>query len=164
MSSKGKAIGERNGIRIYTRLTAKKPLRSSTTLKIPKKQGLNKADFNQKYLNKVKGKKLYSTLKTRKPINKISVKQRERNKQWNETTDNKCVATGFICQWCGKPGKRDGNINSLTGHHIIKRRYRIDTRENCYIAHWQPCHDFIEIHSIDVRVYPNKEAYDNRQI
>jgi hypothetical protein len=132
MKNRGKAIGERNGLKIYTRLTTKKPLRSSTALKSHKK------------------------------INSISAKQRERNKNWREITDKKCVDTGFICQWCGEYGKRDDDFNPLDGHHIKKRRYMIDTYENDFICH-RLCHQFIEDNGIKVEVYSNKIAYDNRQ-
>lgn len=99
-------------------------------------------------------------LKARKRLNPISDKQRERNALWKEITDQKAKDLDYICQWCGLPGKRDYGYAHLDGHHTIKRRYRIDTPEICYVCHQIGCHPFIEEHNIDVRIYPNKKAWE----
>ena len=87
-------------------------------------------------------------------INPISDKQKEKNKQWKAITDRKVKDLNNICQWCGRFGWL------LDGHHIIKRRYGIDTYENCYICH-RLCHGFIEDNNVDVRIYKSKEEYED---
>ncbi len=103
-----------------------------------------------------------SGLKAKKQINKISKKQAERNKLWSEITNQKIELTGHRCQWCGKLGQRTGTDNFLSGHHILKRRYHVDTLDCCYIAHWITCHQFIETHNIDVRKYKTKAEWEKR--
>ena len=89
----------------------------------------------------------------------ISDKQRAKNAHWNEVTISKCYEVGFICQWCGQPGQRNDNtrFDYLDGHHIIKRRFNIHTKENCYIVHRAPCHGEVDI--TDVLQYPNREVW-----
>jgi len=106
-------------------------------------------------------------LKAHKRLNPVSPKQAAVNELWHEVTDQKAAELGFICQWCHEPGQRD-NPNRifppmayLDGHHIKKRRYADHTKKNCYIAH-RLCHIFIETHNIDVRIYPDEEAWENR--
>jgi len=98
-------------------------------------------------------------------LNPKSDKQRAKDKHWNEVTDERCYETGFICLWCGRPGQRNDytHFDYLDGHHIIKRRFNIHTTENCYPVHRAPCHGFIDDNNIDVREYPNKEVWENRQ-
>ena len=95
----------------------------------------------------------------RSPLRKISKKQAEKNKLWKLITITKAINLGYICQWCGKKGRFDGSMNSLSGHHIIKRSQgRLDTDENCYVCHWL-CHQFIDDNSIDVSKYPSEEVW-----
>lgn len=103
-----------------------------------------------------------SVLKSKKHINKASERQKERNRIWSEVTNQKITDLNFHCEWCGRLGQRTGTENFLSGHHIIKRRFRIDTYENCYISHWITCHSYIENNGIDVRIFPNKLAWENR--
>lgn len=96
-----------------------------------------------------------------KRLNPMSDKQREKNEHWNDITLEKCAETGFMCFWCGRPGQRNDNtrFDYLDGHHIIKRRHNIHTKKNCYPVHRTPCHGEIEDNNIDVRQYPNREAW-----
>lgn len=103
-------------------------------------------------------------LKTKRNINKVSQKQRERNKNWSEVTNQKIIELGYRCQWCGGLGQRTGTMNFLSGHHIQKRRYHNDDISNVYICHWLTCHCFIEQNSIDVSVYKNKLEWENRYV
>jgi len=98
----------------------------------------------------------------------ISEKQRAKNAHWKEVTDRKAEDLGYICQWCGLVGSRvlDDDWAHLDGHHVIKRRYNVNTPENCYVCH-RLCHQFIggenpEHTPIDVRVYPSKKAWEAR--
>jgi hypothetical protein len=121
-----KAIGERNGLKIYSTLKAK------------------------------------TGLKAKKPINKITEKQKTRNKVWSENTNKRIIELDYTCQWCGKKGQRTGTLNFLSGHHIEKRRFNNDDISNVYVAHWITCHQFIEQKSIDVRIYKNKKEWEQR--
>ena len=101
----------------------------------------------------------------RMPIKAKSDKQRAKDRHWKETTDIKANALGFKCQWCGGLGVRIWNENPweyLSGHHILPRRFNIHTYDNCYICHELPCHNLIENNNVDVRVYPNKNAWETR--
>lgn len=106
-------------------------------------------------------------LKRHKRINPISLKQAAINELWREATDEKAEELDYICQWCHEPGQRDnpGRIFNpgayLDGHHIKKRRYADHTKGNCYVCH-RLCHYFIETHIIDVKIYPDEEAWANR--
>jgi len=93
-------------------------------------------------------------------IKPISDKQRQKNAHWKQITDEKCAELNYVCQWCGQRGHRlEQGFQILDGHHIIKRRYNIHTKENCYICHRAPCHREIEDNNIDVNQYPNREAW-----
>ena len=118
-------------------------------------------EMNRTALKRKTPLKSSTPLKARKRLNPISDRQRERNAKWKKITDQKALNLNHICQWCGKLGRRDDPFNPLEGHHIIKRSYRIDTWENCYLCH-RLCHSFIEDNSIDVREFPNKKAWENR--
>lgn len=103
-------------------------------------------------------------LKTKTPMKLITPKQKEKNKNWRQITDELCEEEHYICRWCGLVGTRDFNdLNRLEGHHIIPRRYNIHTRENCYPSHNQTCHDFITDNSIDVSVCKTKVEWENRE-
>ena len=99
-------------------------------------------------------------LKANKPMKLITPKQQKINHNWAKVTEQRTIEEKNICQWCKQPGNRSG-WNPLTGHHIIKRRYNIHTKDNCYVVHWNE-HQYIENNSIDVSVYPNKEAWEKR--
>jgi hypothetical protein len=96
-------------------------------------------------------------LKAHKGLNKVSEKQRAKNKAWKKVTEQKAHALGYICQWCLCPLQQH-LIKRIDGHHIIKRRYNIHTIDNCYIVIGE-CHSFIEDNNIDVRVIPDKYHY-----
>ena len=99
-------------------------------------------------------------LTRKKGLKPVSEKQKAKNELWSRITDMRAWEEGMICQWCGKEGARwPGKPTLLDGHHIIKRRYNIHTKENCYICHRFPCHREIEDNNIDVRQYPNREAW-----
>jgi len=100
-------------------------------------------------------------LKRYKRLNPISPKRAAINELWREITDEKAEELDYICRWCHGFGQRDDSreiFTYLDGHHIEKRRYNIHTGKNCYIVH-RPCHGFIEDHNIDVKIYPDKEAW-----
>jgi len=108
--------------------------------------------------------KAHKGLTRRKRLAPVSDKQKTKNTLWDKITDERCYELGFMCQWCHRPGQRNDPSrfwDFLDGHHIEKRRYNIHTKKNCYIAH-RLCHDFIEDNSIDVREYPDKEAWEQR--
>lgn len=86
-------------------------------------------------------------------INPISKKQRDKNKCWTEITNQVCRELGHICQYCGRQGQRTDRDrwDWLDGHHIIKRRFNIHTKENCYPCH-RPCHNKIEYQNLRVLV------------
>lgn len=86
-------------------------------------------------------------------LNPLSDKQREKNRIWREITLLKWAELGRKCQWCGE------YVREPDGHHIIKRRYNIHTKENCYVCH-RFCHSFIEDNNIDVGEYLNKEVWE----
>lgn len=104
-----------------------------------------------------------STLKTQKSLEKVSKKQKVKNKNWKQVTDERCIEENYICQWCLKIGKRDGGWDCLTGHHILPRRHNVHTKANCYVAH-ELCHGEITDNSIDVLKYPTKLVWVNRII
>jgi len=88
-------------------------------------------------------------------IKPISDKQKEKNAHWKKVTDERCEELDYICQYCGRKGQRD-NPNDpwtyLDGHHTVKRRYNIHTKEVCYPCHRLPCHSFIEDNNIEVAI------------
>ena len=96
-------------------------------------------------------------------IKKRSLKKIDRDRIWNEITDQKCAEEGYYCQWCGKSGHRRDkeDWNWLDGHHIIPRRFNIHTKDNCYIVHRAPCHG--EVDKIDLEKYPNHEVWEAHQ-
>lgn len=95
----------------------------------------------------------YTPLKSYKGLNPVSDRQKLINALWREITDQKAKDLNNICQWCHLPGRRDAPFNKLIGHHIIKRRYQLNTYENCFVCH-RLCHNFIEINNIDVAKHP----------
>jgi len=100
----------------------------------------------------------------RTPLRKVSQKQAEKNRIWNEITDEVCEKSGYICFYCGKKGQRDNPDDPRTyldGHHIIKRRFNIHTKENCYPCHRAPCHREIEDKNIIVSIgdYKTRELF-----
>jgi len=100
-------------------------------------------------------------LKRNKPLNKISKKQVLKNKHWRLVTDERVKEENGVCQWCGKEGSTKDEVNPLDGHHIIKRRYNIHDKDNCYIVHrW--CHREIEDKNIDVGLDKSREMWFNR--
>ena len=106
--------------------------------------------------------KTHKPLRAYKKINRISPKQRVLNRLWNKITTRRCLEEQYICQWCHYAGHRfdPESIGYLDGHHIIKRsRGRIDTPRNCYIVHRFKCHGEIEDNNVDVRIYPDREAW-----
>jgi hypothetical protein len=124
---------------------------------------------SRKVLGQRNGLKIYARLqtktklKTETPLKFKSEKQKELDDLWSEITDQKIKITGNRCEWCGRLGQRTGTANFLSGHHIIKRSHgRIDTLENCFVAHWISCHQFIEQNGIDVRKYKNKTEWEKR--
>ena len=127
MLQKRKPIGQRNGINIYKKLTAK------------------------------------TGLKSHKPINRVSKKQAINNKCWKKITDEKFEQVGKICLWCGKHGSRTGD-NPINGHHIVRRNGLNNIIENNYPCHDFECHSTITDKRIDVRIYPNKEAWEKRNV
>lgn len=99
----------------------------------------------------------------RTPINKVSEKQKRRNKEWADITDRVCEELQYICQYCGKKGQRSNSwrFDYLDGHHILlKSRGGIDAKENCYIAH-RLCHQYIHGHNVIVSLgdYKNRELW-----
>jgi hypothetical protein len=127
-----KLLGKRNGINVYSTLKSKPKLVAKTKLK------------------------------THKPMNKITVKQKARNKIWSENTNLRILQLNNRCEWCGKLGQRTGTDNFLSGHHKQKRRFKNDDISNVYVCHWLTCHCEIESKSINVNLYPNKEAWEKR--
>ncbi len=93
-------------------------------------------------------------------LNPISRKQAIKNLIWREITAKLCEELGYFCQWCGWKGQRyyPDELSYLDGHHIIKRRFNIHTKENCYICH-RKCHGFIEDKNINVLEIPNLATY-----
>ena len=107
--------------------------------------------------------KRHTPLKAHKGLIPISPKQKAKNELWNRTTDERAEEEHYRCQWCHKLGNRNPNSFSyLNGHHKIKRRYNIHTKENCYVVHEFKCHGEIEDNNVDVRVYPDREAWERR--
>ena len=94
-------------------------------------------------------------LKSRKPINKVSERQKAINLAWGEITDARAKEENFICQWCGRPGQRTTphKFDYLNGHHKIPRRYNIHTKDNCYIVHQALCHPMADRY---VKEYPQE--------
>lgn len=94
-------------------------------------------------------------------IKPISDKQAIKNAHWKKVTDERAEEECYLCQWCSERGQRinpDNPWTYLTGHHTIKRRYNIHTRETCYIVHLI-CHGEIGDNNVDVKKYPNREAW-----
>lgn len=81
-------------------------------------------------------------------INPVSAKQREKNKHWGEVTDERAKEENYICQVCHKKGQRDDpeGWDYLNGHHILKRRFGVNTKANCYIVHQVECHAWADEH------------------
>lgn len=96
-------------------------------------------------------------------IKPISDKQKEKNRIWNKITNEVYEELGYICQYCGKKGQRyyPDERSYLDGHHIIKRRFNIHTKENCYLCHRLPCHREIEDKNIKVSIgdYKTRELF-----
>lgn len=96
------------------------------------------------------------------PLRKVSSKQKEKNRIWNEITNERCRELNMVCQYCGKRGQRDepNRWGYLDGHHIIKRRFNVHNRENCYPCH-RHCHEEIERKNIQVSIgdYKNREYF-----
>ena len=89
----------------------------------------------------------------------IGQKQREKNAEWKRITDERAEEENYICQWCGKSGRRDDEFNPLDGHHSQRRsRGRIDTPENCYLCH-RLCHSEIEDNNVDTLVYKSRKEW-----
>ena len=88
----------------------------------------------------------------RSRIRAISDKQKEKNRIWNEITNRAAFELNYICQYCGKRGQRTNSEawDYLDGHHIVKRRFNVETKENCFICHRLPCHG--EIHDKNIVV------------
>lgn len=84
-----------------------------------------------------------------------------KNAHWDKITEERAEEECYICQWCHHIGQRlSPDIPAyLDGHHIIKRRYNIHTKDNCYIVHRFRCHGEIEDNNVDVRIFPNREAW-----
>lgn len=114
----------------------------------------------RKQIGSRNGLKIYSRLKTNAKIKPITEKQKKINATWKEVTDQRAKDVNFICEWCGKPGKRDAGFNCLTGHHILKRRYNDHNYSNCFCCHLL-CHQEIENNAIDVRVIHNLHEWQN---
>lgn len=94
-------------------------------------------------------------LKANKRLRFKSPKQAIKDALWRSVTVAKWLQVGCICQWTGKP------IDVFVGHHIIKRRFNINTIENCYVCNnWYHINE-IERYNIDVREFPNREAWLN---
>jgi 5-methylcytosine-specific restriction endonuclease McrA len=100
-------------------------------------------------------------LESRKPLKPMSKKQRTKNRLWKGIADGRAEEENFTCQWCHRRGQRTDpqRLDYLDGHHIIKRRYNIHMRENCYICHRFKCHGEIEDNNVDVGLFPNREAW-----
>jgi hypothetical protein len=106
------------------------------------------------------GIKIYKTLKPKKQMNRISQKQKIKNKNWKQITDEKCIELNFTCEWCGQKGTRDfSDFNRLEGHHKLPRRYGDNTKKNCFITHRQSCHKIITDNSINVLEIPDKNMW-----
>jgi hypothetical protein len=115
-----------------------------------------------KVIGERNGIKIYKQLTSRKGLNKVSQKQKLINQEWSKITNEKITELGNRCEWCGRLGKRTGTLNFLTGHHKIKRRYNLHTKENCYIVHWFE-HQYIEENNINVNIYKNKLEWEKRK-
>lgn len=85
-------------------------------------------------------------LKRRTPLRKVSDKQRIKNKLWADITDEKAKELNYICEYCGKKGQRvfSEGWDYLDGHHKIKRRFNVHTKENCQIVHRINCHTEVD--------------------
>jgi hypothetical protein len=107
-------------------------------------------------------------LKAHKRLNPVSPKQAALNEEWNEITNEKVKKLDYLCQWCHKPGQRDDKYHIfppngyLDGHHTRKPRSSHNEKKYCYVCH-RLCHFFIDTHNIDVSVYPDEEAWVNRE-
>ena len=100
-----------------------------------------------------------------KPLRKVSKKQQEKNKLWNEITNQKCKELDYRCQWCGRYGVRVGDnaFMLLAGHHIRNRSQGGSyDKENCYVCHWLPCHLEIRDNNVDVNKYPDRLSWLQR--
>ena len=89
----------------------------------------------------------------------ITPKQRKINESWSKITQDKIRELNGVCQFCERVNS-DIPFDFLSGHHIVKRRYGIHTRENHYLMHYWSCHLFVEEHNIDVRIYPTRSAWE----
>lgn len=97
-------------------------------------------------------------------IKPVSDKQKVKNALWNKITDDVCEELGYICQYCGGMGQRnhpDDPWTYLDGHHMVKRRYNISTKEVCYPVHRLPCHEEIGRKNIQVTIgdYKTREYF-----
>ncbi len=105
--------------------------------------------------------------KTRKSFNSTlrhtSDKQRAKNVHWNKITDEVCLELKMVCQYCGKKGQRTvpERLDYLDGHHLVRRRFNLHTKEVCYPCHRLPCHREIEDKNIKVQVgdYKTRELF-----
>jgi len=86
-----------------------------------------------------------SELRRGKGINKKSDKQKVKDDHWNKVADERCIEEDFICQWCHERGQRTDSerLDYLDGHHLVKRRYNIHTKESCFITH-RKCHEEVD--------------------
>lgn len=94
-------------------------------------------------------------------IKPISDKQKVKNAHWNKITDEVCQELNYICQYCGKRGQRSNSWqwDYLDGHHIIKRRFNIHTKENCYPVHRAPCHAEADKIQVSIGDYKLRELF-----
>lgn len=93
-------------------------------------------------------------------IKPISPKQKAKNAQWNKITDEVCEELNWVCQYCGKRGQRFNKYkwDYLDGHHIIKRRFNIHTKENCYPVH-RKCHAEADKVVVSIGDYKTREYF-----
>ena len=101
-------------------------------------------------------------MKRTRRINPISEKQKVKNAHWSKVTDEVCLELDFICQYCGKKGQRSNPNDSwtyLNGHHIIKRRFNIHTKEICYPVHQLPCHPKADKIKVSIGDYKTRELF-----
>lgn len=62
-------------------------------------------------------------------INLVSEKQKKINDDWKRVTIRRFINVGGRCEDCGLKG----DWRNLSPHHKIKRRFKINTYENCRI-------------------------------
>lgn len=102
--------------------------------------------------------------KTQKSYNSTlrgkSDKQKDKDAHWNKITDEVCEELDYICQYCGWKGQRyyPDELSYLDGHHIIKRRFNIHTKENCYPVH-RKCHAEADKVVVSIGDYKTRELF-----